>query len=114
MASAGLQDSVPCPSRFSTASGSSWGSETFLAHIPCLQAFMLTARFPRSDFGPVDALAFLRLMALRSSGDSFIAVQLPVTSRVKGRSMVGGRPSLCNHPDLRRDRPWNLGSIWDS
>ena len=49
-----------------------------LAHMPCLQAFMLTALFPRSDFGPVDRLAFLRLMALRSSGDSFIAVRLPV------------------------------------
>src|SRR3954468_22632949 len=96
MSSAGRQDSVHCPSRLSTASGSSWGRVTFLAHIPCLYAFMLTARFPRSDRGPVDRLAFLRLMALRSSGDSFvfIAMPLPVASHVEGRSRVGGRPSL--------------------
>src|SRR3954471_7339549 len=98
MSSAGWHDSVHRSSRVATAPGSSWGSVTVLVHIPCLHAFMLTARFPRSDFGPVDALAFLRLMALRSSGDSFIAVQLPVTSRVKGRSMVGGRPPFVTIP----------------
>src|SRR3954470_392524 len=95
MSSAGWQDSVHRSSRRSTAPGSSWGSATFLAHMPCLQAFVLTARFPRSDFGPVDALAFLRLMALRSSGDSFIAVRLPVGAGLMG----GGRPSLSYHPD---------------
>src|SRR4051794_27677928 len=95
MSSAGRHDSVHRSSRLSAAPGSSWGSVTFLAHMPCLQAFMLTARFPRSDLGPVDALAFLRLMTLRSSGDSFIAVRLPVGAG----SMGGGRPSLSYHRD---------------
>src|SRR3954464_9286782 len=96
MSSAGRHASVHCSSRVATPSGSSWGSVAIdLAHMPCLQAFMLTALFPRSDFGPVDALAFLRLMALLSSGDSFIAVRLPVGAG----SMGGGRRSLSYHPD---------------
>src|SRR3954471_2937292 len=92
MSSAGWHDSVHRSSRVATAPGSSWGSVTVLVHIPCLHAFMLTARFPRSDFGPVDALAFLRLMALRSLGDSFIAVRL--RGGLGAVSLGGGRPSL--------------------
>src|SRR3954452_6919083 len=110
MSSAGLHASVHRSSRRSTASGSSWGSETFLAHIPCLQAFTPTALFPRSDFGPVDALAFLRLMALRSSGDSFIAVRLPVGAGPMG----GGRPSLSHHRDSHLLCSYDLGLMVDS
>src|SRR3954452_16730366 len=112
MSSAGRHDSAHCSSRLSTAAGSSWGSVVIvLAHMPCLQAFMLTARFPRSDFGPVDRLAFLRLMALRSSGDSFIAVQLPVVvvSRSGARSIGGCRPSFSYHRESHRDRSHDLG-----
>src|SRR3954464_3062782 len=92
MSSAGRHASVHCSSRVATPSGSSWGSVAIdLAHTPCLQAFMLTALFPRSDFGPVDRLAFLRLMMLLSSGDSFIAVRLRVRSR---GWFAGRRPAL--------------------
>src|SRR5689334_18125472 len=98
MSSAGRHDSVHRSSRLATASGSSWGSvASFLERMSYLQAFMLTALFPLSDFGPVDALAFLRLMALRSSGDSFNAVRLPEGAG----SMGGGGPSLSYHPDFQ-------------
>src|SRR3954470_22599068 len=81
--------------------------------MPCLQAFALTARFPRSDLGPVDALAFLRLMALRSSGDSFIAVQLPVVveSEEGARSIGGSRPSFSYHRESQRDRSHDPGIL---
>src|SRR3954447_8213933 len=92
MSSAGRHDSAHRSSRLSTAAGPSWGSVVMvLARIPCLQAFMLTALFPRSDLGPVDRLAFLRLIMLLSSGDSFIAVRLRGRSR---GSFAGRRPAL--------------------